>query len=106
MVRAFFAGATSFQRLAEGIGASNPRLRKCMAAKETEDAVRSDVRMAQTIGITATPGFVVGANRESGRITGRALRGAFPIEEFVTAIAAAQAQRSGASDAKRPAGTH
>jgi predicted DsbA family dithiol-disulfide isomerase len=44
---------------------------------------------ADAVGITGTPGFVLGRTRPDGTLTGRVIVGALPTEVFVDAIEAA-----------------
>lgn len=61
----------------------------CVASRKFDAAISADAVTASKAGFDGTPGFVVGRTRTDGKVTGVAIRGAYPIERFEAAIAAA-----------------
>ncbi len=92
---------STVDKLVQALPVDYRRFKRCIGQKATIAAVQQDMKVAEEIGITATPGFIVGPNKASGRITGRTLRGAVPFEEFQTAVVAAQAKVKQADGPKR-----
>jgi len=58
---------------AEGVGIDLKRLREDMRAKEIDDMLIANRRLASMLGIRGTPGFVIGDNIIRGAIDGDAL---------------------------------
>ena len=58
---------------AEGVGLDVKRLREDMRAKEIDDMLIANRRLASMLGIRGTPGFVIGDNVIRGAIDGDAL---------------------------------
>jgi protein-disulfide isomerase len=65
------------------------RLQECLRAGRHLDAIQASMATADAVGITGTPGFVLGRTRPDGTLTGRVIVGALPTEVFVDAIEAA-----------------
>lgn len=81
---------TTITQIAREAGLDTKALSNCIGDAKARAAVEGDIKAAMALGLNGTPAFIVGANTTSGKITGRALRGAYPFEEFQAAIAAAQ----------------
>ena len=67
-----------------------PRFTACRKDGAQADAVRADVRLAGSSGITSTPSFVVGWI-VNGKLEGAAFAGAKPYADFAARIDAALA---------------
>ncbi len=65
-----------------------PRFQSCRSDGRAEAEVRADVERAQSLGITATPSFLIGEPVEGG-LHGEKLTGAKPYAEFAQRIDAA-----------------
>lgn len=85
--RALFANASQLDTarlaaLAEGLGIRLDRFRSCLNSPQTLSAVQSDEAEARAAGLTGTPAFVVGRLASHGRVAGRVIVGAQPIDRF------------------------
>jgi protein-disulfide isomerase len=83
-------GTAPFDALAAELGLDVPRFAACRKDGAQADAVRADVRLAGSSGITSTPTFVVGWI-VNGKLEGAAFAGAKPYPEFAARIDAALA---------------
>ena len=78
-----------FRTLARQTGLYAEAFKACTTSKRYDAAIAADAAAASKAGFDGTPGFVVGRTRPDGRVTGPAIRGAYPIERFDAAIEAA-----------------
>ena len=79
---------------AEALGLNVPEFDACMAADKHAAAIRSDLAIADKLGITGTPSFVLAVSDpdDPAKVEGLALiRGAKPFEDFKKEIDAALA---------------
>jgi protein-disulfide isomerase len=83
-------GTAPFDALAAELGLDVPRFVACQKDGAQADAVRADVRLAGSSGITSTPTFVVGWI-VNGKLEGAAFAGAKPYADFAARIDAALA---------------
>lgn len=65
------------------------RFNACRASGRFDKAIQNDRADAMKLGLNATPTFVVGRSQSDGKVTGRVIRGAQPLSQFETAVAAA-----------------
>ena len=89
-----------FSTLANQVGLYPTAFKACITSGRFDDQIAADARAATAAGFDGTPGFVIGRTRSDGKVTGVAIRGAYPMERFDAAIAAAD--RQGASTRKSP----
>lgn len=80
--------------VATGAGVDTAGLSACLGSDRHIASVDADAASAAEAGVTGTPTFVIGPSREGGPIRGRAIRGAYPIETFRSAIDEALAAAS------------
>lgn len=66
---------------AKAVGLDLQRFRTCVAQGKYAGAIEAHVREADAVGITGTPGFVIG-HTAHGELTGQRLEGAAPYEAF------------------------
>lgn len=85
--------ALYFSTLARETGLYTKAFSACTASKKYDAAIAADAAAASKAGFDGTPGFVVGRTRSDGKVTGIAIRGAYPIDRFDEAIARQQAPR-------------
>lgn len=90
-------GDLYFTSLAHQTGLYESAFKACVASKKFDAAISADAAAASKAGFDGTPGFVVGRTRSDGKLTGLAIRGAYPIERFDAAIEAADPASSKAS---------
>jgi len=79
----------SEEKLAEigvGLGLDKGELKNCIADKEFSEEVKKDAQDAGRVGISGTPGFVVGKLSEDGSVEGVVISGAQPYSVFENAI--------------------
>jgi protein-disulfide isomerase len=77
--------AAPYDALAAQLGLDVPRFAACQKDSAQADAVRADVQLAGSNGITSTPTFVVG-RIVNGRFEGEAFAGAKPYVDFAARI--------------------
>jgi len=65
------------------------QLRDCLRAGRHMETIQASMATADAVGISGTPGFVLGRTAADGTLTGRVIVGAQPVEVFVAAIEAA-----------------
>jgi protein-disulfide isomerase len=68
--------------LAKKLGVNESSFKKCMNDKRYSDELSKDLKDGQSVGISGTPGFVVGVLKENGTVEGKLIKGAYPIESF------------------------
>lgn len=71
---------------AKEIGLNRKKIIKCVDEDPYADERASDSKDAEGIGITGTPGFVVGKLSEDGTVTGSKIAGAYPYTTFEKVI--------------------
>lgn len=82
--------------LAEGRDLNPETLASCTASDRHDESIRADGDAARQAGLPGTPSFVIGRSTSDGSIRGRAIRGAYPVETFRSAIDEALARAAGA----------
>ncbi|HET7024189.1 MAG TPA: DsbA family protein [Gemmatimonadales bacterium] len=80
--------------LARQTGLYAGAFKACTASGKYDAAIATDAAAASKAGFDGTPGFVVGRTRPDGKVTGLAIRGAYPIDRFDVAIAGAARPRT------------
>ncbi|MFW6031528.1 MAG: thioredoxin domain-containing protein [Myxococcota bacterium] len=80
--------------VATGAGIDTDLLAACLDSDRHVAAIEADAAAAADAGVTGTPTFVIGPSADDGHIRGRAIRGAYPIETFRSAIDGALAAAS------------
>lgn len=66
---------------AKAVGLDLPRFRTCVAQGKYAHVIEAHVREADAVGITGTPGFIIGYAAH-GELTGQRIEGAAPYESF------------------------
>jgi protein-disulfide isomerase len=85
--KAFFAESKDVLiSLAGELGVDTDEFGRCLEDGRFRDAVNANATDGRKIGITGTPGFVVGLIGDDGNVTGTIIAGAFPYETFADAI--------------------
>ncbi|HEU4522359.1 MAG TPA: DsbA family protein [Thermoanaerobaculia bacterium] len=80
-------GVEDLQRHAATLGLDAPRFQQCLDSGRFGDAIRKDIREANSAGISGTPTFLIGTVNADGTVqVKRKLVGAKPYSEFRTAI--------------------
>ncbi len=67
-------------------GVKEKELSQCIDNGTFADEVIADRSEAEGVGVTGTPGFVVGTISDDGTVTGELIAGAYPYEEFQRVI--------------------
>jgi protein-disulfide isomerase len=80
---------SSFAGIATKVGLDRGRFDACLASDRFGAEVRQDAADAAAVQLTGTPGFVIGRTAPGGKISGVAIRGAYPFAQFKAAIDAA-----------------
>lgn len=68
------------------LGANKEELTSCIEEQKFQDEIDADMQAANSVGITGTPGFVVGTLDENGDVTGDIITGAQPYANFQSTI--------------------
>lgn len=68
------------------LGVSVSKYDSCMADPATKSAITAERDEGSSVGITGTPGFVVGKIDKDGKVTGPIVRGAYPFSTFEATI--------------------
>lgn len=85
--KAFFAESKDVLiALAGELGVDTEEFGRCLEDGRFREAVNINSNDGRKIGITGTPGFVVGLIGDDGNVTGTIIAGAFPYETFADAI--------------------
>ncbi len=61
-------------KIADAVGLDVERLREGMAAEDIEEIIENNYRLARSLGINGTPGFVIGEKVVPGAINLETLR--------------------------------
>lgn len=72
--------------LATKLNLSSSAFRQCLTSGQFKDEVNADAAHAASVGISGTPGFVVGTLTQDGSVTGDFINGAQPYAAFELAI--------------------
>lgn len=72
--------------IVDDLGVDSERVKACYDSGKYSDEVLADADDANSIGITGTPGFVVGKLNEDGSVDGLYISGALPFETFQIVI--------------------
>lgn len=72
--------------LAESIKIDGSDFRVCLEAERFASEIKADTADANAIGITGTPGFVVGRKQSDDTVTGVMISGAYPYTTFSAAL--------------------
>ena len=80
---------SSFAAVATKVGLDRARFDACLASDRFVAEVRQDAADAAAVQLTGTPGFVIGRTVPGGKVSGVAIRGAYPFAQFKAAIDAA-----------------
>jgi protein-disulfide isomerase len=73
--------------LAQSLGLSSSKFNQCLDNGDFKEEVAKDLEDAGNVGISGTPGFIVGKLAEDGSVEGDFINGAQPYSVFKTAIA-------------------
>jgi protein-disulfide isomerase len=73
--------AGGIEARARAVGLDMQRFHACVAARKYASVIEAHVREADAVGITGTPGFVIG-RAAHGELTGQRLEGAAPYAAF------------------------
>lgn len=68
------------------LGIDENAVKTCYESGKYSDEIQKDAQDANSIGITGTPGFVVGILKEDGTVSGSYISGALPFETFQAVI--------------------
>jgi protein-disulfide isomerase len=79
-------------KIAEDAGLSTATFRQCLESEKYKDEVNHDVSEGSSIGINATPSFVIGTIDSSGNVNGKLLVGAQSYAVFESIINSALAK--------------
>lgn len=74
------------EEMAAGSNIDVPKLKECLAAKQTLDAVKADMAEAAEVGVSSTPTFIINGRRLSGAQTAESFKQA--IDDALKASAA------------------
>ncbi len=77
-----FSGNIDLSALATAQGLDKSKFEACMNDDDTLAKVNSDAEEANSLGISGTPGFVVGTLDENGDVVGTVVAGAYPYSYF------------------------
>lgn len=72
--------------IVEDLGVDSDAVKACYETGKYAEEIQKDASDANAIGISGTPGFVVGILNEDGTVVGSFISGALPFEAFQTAI--------------------
>ncbi len=75
-----------FPHLAQATGLNVPQFSRCLTAPATQHAIDADLGAGRALGLSGTPGFVVGTAQGDGRVAGVVIHGAYPIGVFTQTI--------------------
>ena len=67
---------------AEQVGVSVDKFNTCLTNEEFADEVAKDLNDGQTAGIQGTPAFIVGTLDKDGKVKGKLIAGAYPLDTF------------------------
>lgn len=84
---AIFDGGSKFDKagligLAKGLGYDDAKIQSCLDKEEYKKVLDASYKDAKTLGLTGTPGFLVGRIKDGGVIDGQVVAGAYPLSEF------------------------
>lgn len=72
--------------LASNLSVNTSELKTCIENNQFADEIKQDANTAEEMGITGTPGFVIGSLDDQGNVTGIKVKGARPYADFQQAI--------------------
>jgi protein-disulfide isomerase len=78
-------------RIARGMPLDRKAFASCRKSTNAKASVDADVAEATKLGLDGTPAFIIGRTDADGTLRGVAIRGAYPMDQFESAIAAATA---------------
>jgi len=81
-----FASDEDIKNAVVALGVSATKYDSCMADPDTKSAIAAERDEGSGVGITGTPGFVVGKIDKDGKVTGPIVRGALPFSTFEAEI--------------------
>lgn len=85
--RAFFLESKEdIVALAKELGIGETEFTACLDENRYKDEVYKDYEEGSAVGISGTPGFVVGLIKEDGTVDGKLIAGAYPYDTFKNAI--------------------
>lgn len=70
----------------DDLGVNSSKIKTCYESGKYADEIQNDAADANAIGISGTPGFVVGTLNADGTVDGVYISGALPFETFQTVI--------------------
>lgn len=70
----------------DNLGVDSSAVKSCYESGKYADEIEKDATDANSIGITGTPGFVVGVLNEDGTVSGSLISGALPFEVFEAVV--------------------
>jgi protein-disulfide isomerase len=68
------------------LGVDEGEFRACLDENTYRDEVNADLNEGRSVGISGTPGFIVGLIGEDGVVEGKLIAGAYPYDTFKNAI--------------------
>jgi protein-disulfide isomerase len=86
--QAHLAGSV-IDRIASTMPLDRKTFTTCRKSSDAKARLDADVAEATKLGLDATPAFIIGRAGEDGTMRGVVIRGAYPIDQFESAIAAA-----------------
>ena len=85
--QAFFSESKdALVTLAGSLGVDEGEFSACLDDGRYRDEVNADLNEGRSVGISGTPGFVVGLIGEDGVVEGKLIAGAYPFDTFKSAI--------------------
>ena len=72
--------------LAEEVGINREQFTECFDSEKFKDEVQQDIKTGSSVGITGTPGFVIGVIKDNDTVDGVLFTGAQPYSSFETVI--------------------
>ncbi|MGI6484202.1 MAG: DsbA family protein [Candidatus Dojkabacteria bacterium] len=81
-----FATDEDIKNAVVALGVNAGKYDACMANPDTKSAIAAERDEGSGVGITGTPGFVVGKIDKDGKVTGPIIRGAYPLSTFEATI--------------------
>ncbi len=80
------ASEADVRAFAVSLGADGGKYDSCVSSAKFKDEITSDKTEGGKVGISGTPGFVIGKIDKDGNITGPFVAGAYPYSTFQSAI--------------------
>lgn len=72
----------SIENLVKDIGVDTKKFNKCLDNNDYKKEIEKDIADGQEVGISGTPGFIIGNLDDKGNVKGVIIAGAYPFSEF------------------------